>query len=43
MNPHVHCQLGPLVELGSALVALVRFVLLVRGVSPHVVLDVTLE
>ena len=43
VNPHVHCQLGSLVELGAALVALVGLVLLVRGVGPHVVLDVTLE
>ena len=43
VNPHMHCQLGSLVELGAALVALVGLVLLVRGVGPHVVLDVTLE
>ena len=43
VNPHVNRQLGPLVELGAALPALVRLVLRVRGVGPHVVFNVSLE
>ena len=43
VNSHVDSQLGPLVELGSALVTLERFLLGVRGVGPHVILDVSLE
>ena len=43
VNSHVNSQLGPLVELGPALTALERLLLGVRGVGPHVVLDVSLE
>ena len=43
VDSHVDRQLGPLVELGTALVTLERLLLGVRGVGPHVILDVSLE
>ncbi len=43
MNPHVNGQLTPLVEPCPALVTAVGLVLLVLGVGPHVIPDVTLE
>ena len=43
MNPHMNGQLAPLIEPCAALVTTVRFVLLVLGVRPHVIPDVSLE
>lgn len=43
VNSHVDGQLASLVEPGTALVATVRFVLLVLSVGSHVIPDVALE